>query len=211
MGVDVILAQLGSGHVARGDALPVGHVGNDFRPEGDRAFFIPWLYLVAPPLAEQSCRRLMQRAEGEELDRAVGDTGAVEAREIPEKRDFPDEVARECREVVAMIIKELDRAIRPDRVDVEVGEHLLGALESAIAKRTTEIVSRPSIGRSRTACSMAARRCCPSLIRIVASIEILRRPTVRKGPAAAAGSNSISPSTEAQREERMYSSGLLTI
>ena len=68
-------------------------------------------------------------------------------------------------------------------------------------KKTTAIVSSPRSGFSRSAASIPARRCWPSLMTNLALHGDAKRPTLRSASSAPSGSNRTSPSTDAVRAE----------
>ena len=75
-------------------------------------------------------RGVVNAAEGEELDGAVGNRAPLRFGEVGEDRDRLKERLGDQGVLVAMVVQDAQRRRGADRVAVEVGEHLLAPLEA---------------------------------------------------------------------------------
>ena len=104
---------------------------------------------------------------------------------------------------VAVVVEHADRRRRADRVAVEVGEHLLAAVEPASRKKTTAMVSSPRLGFVLERQLDRGRRCWPSLMTNAADIGMREEPErARRRPSPGSGSNRTSALIDAVSAEK---------
>ena len=130
--VDLLLAQLGRIELVVLDQLPVGDVLRQLRPVGDRR--LQFLLVAAGPLlldlvAEQLLVRVVQRRQREHLPRAHGDRDLLLVDHLPEDLDLLCDLHREPRQVVAVVVEDVEGLRGLMGEAVEVGEHLLEPVE----------------------------------------------------------------------------------
>lgn len=100
-----------------------------------------------------------------------------------------------------MVVKQPDRFRRSHRVGGQVSEHLLRPPQAAVGEDNDR---HRLVAHSLTTSSDAARRCCPSWIKIVTEISMRMQPTERNNFSRLAGSKDMSQSTEALKLGRTY-------
>ena len=119
------------------------------------------------------------------LRERCGQTAVLHVRHVAQERRAHDDQAGQLRRRVAVVVEDADRRRRADGVAVQVGEHLLAAVQADVDEHDDGdrlVAESRVLGERRW---MAARRCCPSLITKVADIGMVRVPTRSVGAAAA--------------------------